>query len=343
MATRTRPNKNASQIVFDITSGEDEFVTMNLQTIPNRQNPVKKPEDFSLRTDDIDGARYVPKKICVHDFYNVTDIEGTTSKPMVNKNKKPYNVMDISDIDGAKSRIIQQLPHSKRATNPVAPEYDWPKYQCPYEPPPKFIRDTMKNDDVEGAHPASYKTDKPPRDIMRVDDISGAKPACHIRSTKEATDRTFNVKDINNDGIFKTRRVTDPLNPVYHLNGEDLTADDFGKHIGKPEPKNIPNLYSPADIPGAHADSTSAWTRSFRSPPPPKPDDDFQPAPILMTSSMKAQTKELEIQEKIRQKRGERINAMENRNLHVVRGTGDPIQDLLRQQRENKSYHPTFS
>ena len=76
MTTRFHHDKNASQIVFDITGGEKTLQTMNLQTIPNKKPLVKSPKDnFINRNDDIEGARYVPPKIVPHDFtLNTTDI-----------------------------------------------------------------------------------------------------------------------------------------------------------------------------------------------------------------------------------------------------------------------------
>jgi hypothetical protein len=55
-----------------------------------------------------------------------------------------------------------------------------------------------------------------------------------------------------------------------------------------------------------------------------------------MLPSMHRQTQELEQQEAMRRSRGERISMCQNRQLHGQRGTGDAVQERLRQQREAK-------
>lgn len=353
MTTRFHHDKNASQIVFDITGGEKTLQTMNLQTIPNRKPLIKSPKDnFINRNDDIDGARYVPPKIVPHDFtLNTTDIPGTQAKPMVDVTKGPVDIMNHDDIEGSKPRIFRQLPHSNRMLNPVDPKYDWPnkqnidwsKWSSAVDENPPFIRDHMKNDDVEGASPMTYKTDKPPKDIMKVDDISGSRPAKRMREMRNGID-TMNVKDINNDGIFRTTRVTNPLNPVYKVNGMTI-EDDFGKTKPPPKGRQGPDTqYDISDIEGTHSDCSTKRYMKFKAPPPLE-DDDFKSADILMIPSMKKQTREIEMQQQQRTMRGEKIRYYENRNLHAEYGTGDPIQAVLRKQRENRNNSrrtPTF-
>ncbi|OHT13815.1 hypothetical protein TRFO_15932 [Tritrichomonas foetus] len=355
MNRRFHPDKNASQIVFDITGGEKHLQTMNLSTIPNKKPLVKSPKDnFINRNDDIEGARYVPPKITPHDFnLDTSDIEGTRTRPMVNESKPPVDLMRLDDIEGSRPRIIRALPHSHRVVNPVDPQYDWladnskydwSKWSSAVNENPGFIRDHMKNDDVEGAAPKSYKTDKPPKDIMKVDDISGSRPAKRMREMRNGID-TMNVKDINNDGIFKTTRVTDPLNPTYVYDGRKIT-DDFGKAKPPPPGREGPDPnFNLSDIEGSSADCSTKRYMKFKQPPPPSEEDDLKPADILMLPTMSKQTKELEMKEQMRTMRGEKIRYYENRNLHVDYGTGDPIQAMLRKQRETRGYRhrtPTF-
>ncbi|OHT11403.1 hypothetical protein TRFO_19130 [Tritrichomonas foetus] len=337
--TRTVRDKNQSQIVFDIHGGEKEFVTMNLRTIPNRQPLIKSQnENFNLRTDDIEGAQYRPPKVYNHNFqYDISDIEGTSTHPMVDPHKKATDIMSVDDIEGAKPKVQRALPHSNRMTNPLNPQYDLPSFKEEPIPVPHFIRDNINVDDIPGTHSKSYKTDKPPRDIMRVDDIQGTQPRKRILNLSGCNRDTLNVKDINNDGIFRSTRVTDPLNPVYLYDGQKIEATDFGRALPNRHEVSGRNFkLNTQDIDGAQADSSTKWYRTFKPPPPPREEDEMKPAELLMLPSMKLQTKELEMQEKIRQYRGDKIHRYENRNLHVSVGTGDPIQAMLRQQRENK-------
>lgn len=343
MGSRYHPDKNKSQIVFDITGGEKQLQTMNLSTIPNRPPLIKsEKESFILRNDDIDGARYVAPKVNPRNTnLDTTDIPGTRSRPMVNHQKPAVDIMRLDDIEGSKPRIIRQLPHSKRMVNPVDPKYDIPPFVCPIEDTTRFLRDTMKNDDVEGAQPMSYKTDKPPRDIMKVDDIAGTRPSQKIRQLRKGNDQ-MDVRDINNDRVFKSKRVTDPLNPVYIYDGE-VKGEGVGTLKAPMRPHPGFDLTT-SDIPGAQADTMTAKYRTFRQPKP-EADDDTKPAEILMVPSMEKQTKELEAQNIARMQRSEKLRFYENRNLHAEYGTGDPVQAMLRRQRESKvnvKPHNTF-
>jgi hypothetical protein len=334
MANRSRPDKNASQIVFDITGGDPKLTTMTLSTIPNRPHFVKSPkENFNLRNDDIEGARPTrrPKGPYHMTMLDVSDIDGARTKPMVNADRTPTDIMRVDDIAGSRPRIIRQIGHSHRNVNPVDPQYDLP----PIPPPPvacrPFIRDPLYNDDVEGAHPMPLHPSCPPRDIMRVDDIPGTQTVRHIREMNRPS--SLDVKDINTDGIFKTRRVVDPLNPVYFVLGAEIKAEDFGT-VKPPPVARTDRRMDTSDIEGAQADTLTRRYRTLKPPQsPPEIDDDGGPPAILMVPSMTAQGKELELKERIRQYRGQKIRMCENRHLTGNQGTGDPVQGILRKQR----------
>jgi hypothetical protein len=255
--------------------------------------------------------------------------------------------MSVDDIDGAKPRVQRQFPHSNRTTNPLSPEYQLPS--APELPPvvPRFIRDGFTNDDIAGAHSKSFKSDRPPRDLMRVDDIPGTRPRRLIGDFRES--RNLDVHDINNDGIFRTSRVTDPMNPVYTYDGGPCAAADFGRAFPARLRTDSTDLsLATADIEGAMHDSMTTRYKRFRRPKDAPEDEELAPAPLLMVPTMHRQTEELEIAEAVRKMRGERISRCENRHLRGHRGTGDLVQGALRQQREGKPRgrtpsKPTFS
>jgi hypothetical protein len=344
--SRFHPEKNVSQIVFDATGGEDHLKTMHLATIPNKPHLVKSGKDsFLLRTDDIDGAQHVPVKRTPRNLtLDTTDIPGTSSRPMFDSTKPPVDPLQIDDIEGARPRAVRHLGHSKRCLNPVDPQYVLSSK--PQEPPPipPFIRDQMYNADVEGASPATYRSKKPPRDIMKCDDISGARPSHRVRERSTRCDQ-FDVRDINNDGVFKTKRRVDPLEPVYVYDGQESRPEGFGKvrppRTARADPDKSLVV---TDIEGTTADASTKRYRAFKKPKPPREEDEAKPAEILMLGSMEKQTKELEKQEAIRKYRGDKIRAYESRNMHIKVGTGDQVQGILRQQREGRgnSRHETF-
>jgi hypothetical protein len=346
MPPRFRPEKRASQIVFDLTGGEKQFQTMTLATIPNRPPLIHSEQDrFGLRNDDIEGARYVPPAITPRNAsLDITDIAGTVPKPMVNSARSPVDVMRVDDIEGTRPRIHRHLPHSHRDVNPVDPKYQLPASVVPPPEIPRFIRDSHYNDDVPGAHPLSHRSDKPARDIMRVDDIDGTRPVPQTRELRRGNN-SLDVSDINNDGIHKTTRHINPLNPVYVYDGMEERPEQFGKV--KPPPgghQGLDRIIDVSDIEGTHPDASTKKYRSFRAPKSAPEDEELKPAPILMVPSMTKQTKELEVQQAVRQARGEKMRFFENRSLHTEGGTGDPIQGMLRKQRDVRMNrrHQTF-
>ena len=337
--SRYKPEKMKSQIVFDITGGEKEFITMNLNTLPNKKLSERKiGESTILKTDDIEGAYYTPQKLFIRDTnLNINDIPGTKTKPMVDKSIPPKDHFSINDIDGAKPKIQRQLPHSKRMINPVDPEYELPSYEISNNPIPKFLRDTMKNDDVEGSSPKKINYEKPPKDLMKVDDININKN--NKKFNKDQKNCSFDVSDINNDGYFKTKRITNPLTPTYQIGGMEI-IDDFGKSKPLPQGHNYP-FYSLNinDIEGSKADSTTKKFREFNRNilnNNINDNDNSKPAELLMLPSMNKQTEELLKSQEMAKIRGEKIRYYENRNLHFDRLGTDPIQGILRQQREEK-------
>lgn len=344
MARRYQHDKNKSQIVFDFTGGEREMRTMTMQTIPKAKNIVRSEgQNFSLRTDDIQGARpSPPKKAKQYDFYNPDDIDGSKSKPNVDITKKPKDIMSVDDIQGASPSIQRSLPHSNRHSNPQNPVYDLPSYKEEPIPVPKFIRDNINYDDIPGVHPKSYKTNKPPKDTLKIDDIPGAAPK-HLVG-KFIDHREMDVSDINNDGIFKTRRETNPLFPDYYYDGQTYPRD-FGiqKSNYKTRNKDTDLSLRTSDIPGACADSSTEHIRNFKAPPPPSEEDEFgKPVALLNLPSMKKAEKELEKRRAIEKYHGETIRRFENRHLAVVNQSADPAQAALKNQRQGRRAPATF-
>lgn len=325
--------------MFDITGGDKSMKSMTMDTIPLEKRIIRsKEEGFSLRTDDIEGAQPRHREVKPRNtFFDTSDIEGSKPSPIIDRTKPAVDHMDVSDIDGAKPRIQRNLPHSDRHVNPLMPVYDLPSYEEKPVPVPRFIRDQMAIDDIPGSHPRSYKSEKPPRQLMDISDISGARPK-QTRIIRDAKDRTFDVSDINQDGVFKTKRMTDPLNPKYFFDGHEQT-DDFGKPGTNYKTRNGMTDLSlkTDDIEGAKADTVTRCYREFRVGK--TEDESAEGMTSLWTQSMAAQDEELRRQRLRDEKRGQRISEMENRNLHGEHICQDVIQATLRKQRDDARFH----
>lgn len=106
-----------------------------------------------------------------------------------------------------------------------------------YRPPtpPKFIRDHITNDDIEGAHPKKIKYYET-RNLMDVKDIDGAKAKkIYVRNTQYDS---FNYADITKTK-FITSRSVNPLLPAYQVRDYQGNLITIGVIRGS-SPKKLP-------------------------------------------------------------------------------------------------------
>lgn len=191
----------------------------------------------NLKVDDIDGAKtnipgyqYKNKETYANKNW---DIDRTGPRALhLGLNKPEYN---LNNDDIPKSKPQFQKFHTNRIVNPLNPAYELPKTELVQIEEPKFIRDNIANDDIEGAKPKKdryYKT----RDTMKVDDIEGTKTKPPPkRSTSYSS---FDYSDVTNSQ-FVSKRVTNPLNPRYFHKTEDGQVEEIGEIEGS-KPKNAP-------------------------------------------------------------------------------------------------------
>jgi len=296
-----RTKMTESKVVFDDGVGPGTLQSMTMRTVP-RDPPRTAPAGFtrSLITEDIPGAQ---------------------TRLMYDPSKPPVDVSKISDIPGARPKGHTEFARSHRHSNPVDPVYQLPS-SPPVEPiVPRFIRDTMDND-VPGAHPHVRVWDKPARDIMSVSDIDGARaPPPPKRQS------TFDVSDINGPHRFRSKRHLNPLTPEYDYPGYE--PDDFGHRV---EPRLW--VHPQEEVDGARADTVTARYRAFRAPPPAVPERKVDGG-MLMLPSMVKQGEEVVAQRRAADARRARLAAFQNRQLGAHVGAGDPVQAVLRRQRQD--------
>jgi len=173
---------------------------LDTQDINSKKEKLHPRETSSLKTDDI--PRSCPKKL-----FNFIE--------------RPYNKFNNDDIDKCKPRA-KHFMTNRPVTDPLNPVYDLPT-ELPLEPyEPKFIRDAMNIDDIRGTKP-KIKI----KDLNRglptnfVDDI--VEKEKHKKFERTTLLDSLYVEDINNKTKFKSKRVTNPLEPqyVYRFKGED--------------------------------------------------------------------------------------------------------------------------
>ena len=230
--------------------------TMYLSTI-NKNDAVIRPfkkmvtqRDWSANLYNLDIESSMPRRFGVFtnkvDYVNkVDDIERTNPKILHYPLNKPEYNLTNKDIE----KSSPQMKHLKttRCTNPLEPKYTLPKVE-EYPPSvPKFIRDAIDIKDISGARPQKYFQWKT-RETFPIDNhgIEGSKT-----KEKYVRKRLGNSKydyidysDLTID-IFKTRRNTNPLDPIYGFKKND----DIFKYgpIEKNKPvTQYPYFYQPS-------------------------------------------------------------------------------------------------
>ena len=227
------------------------FQTMSLQTGGpcTVTTPLRGTRDTlnvmssTNRVDDIEGARpEIIQHRYVHnrpDLYNNGDVRGARSKRLHPEN--PHKVIGLNltnhDIEGSRTQVNNF--ETNRRTNMLEPRYQLPSFEAAPAPVPKQLNDTNKLSDIEGTAPRpAYPWEQ--RFNHDAADIEGAAAGWKVRHErrKEWPERhIMAVADINEEG-FKSKRVTDPLDSEYRVNGMSILNDPRMKPKGLPEARD---------------------------------------------------------------------------------------------------------
>jgi hypothetical protein len=84
--------------------------------------------------------------------------------------------------------------------------------------PPRFVRDHMEINDIEGCRPKKVKQDLiATRETMKIHDIEGTKAELRHKPRNRSPDfDNYNYSDITKPN-FTTMRSTNPMNPSYTI------------------------------------------------------------------------------------------------------------------------------
>ena len=250
--------------------------TMYLSTMTHNDFPIRKFKQLETKRNwsinlynlDIEGSS--PRKFgAFHqktDFTNKNDdIEKSYPKLLHIKLKKPEYNLTNSDIEFSSPQCVKSK--IKRHLNPLEPKYKLPSSSAypPYEP--KFIKDSINVNDIEGAVPKKVIGRMQSRDIMNIKDIKDSWPRKpYIRKSKY---EYIDYNDVTNTE-FKTSRNTNPLDPFYTLKYIDGTKKKFGPiekskpHIGYQYMFKVPFNLKVDDIEGSNIGSKNK-IKNFKS------------------------------------------------------------------------------
>ena len=229
--------------------------TMYLSTI-NKNDAIIRPfkkmvtnRDWSANLYNLDIENSMPRRFGVFtnkvDYINkVDDIERTNPKILHYPLDKPEYNLSNKDIE----KSSPQMNHlkTKRCTNPLEPKYVLPKVE-EYPPEiPKFIRDSIDIKDISGARPQKYFQWKT-RETFPLNNhgIEGSKTKeTYVRKNLGSIKYHYiDYSDLTRD-IFKTKRNTNPLDPIYGFKKNDEIFK-YGP-IEKSKPRTqYPYFYQP--------------------------------------------------------------------------------------------------
>ena len=208
-----------------------------------RQMPSKREWSLNLYNLDIQGSSprkfgLLTKKI---DFTNNNkDIEKSSPSQLFKKVIPNYS-LSCKDIQGATPHHLKS--HIVRCTNPLNPKYNLPKTETTKQEEnidnnkkPKFIKDNLKIDDIEGARPKKIGNFFL-RNNMNKDDIKGSFP--RQRYVRKEFFNSIDYSDIQKIK-HKRKRDLNPLNPVYNWN---YSINNVNYNVG-PIEKNQPKPFS---------------------------------------------------------------------------------------------------
>lgn len=198
------------------------------------------------------------------DYTNkLDDIERSSPTQLHFKLNRPEYNLQNSDIDGSVPQCVK-FKTLRGAFNPLEPKYKLPKYEEIQPEIPKFVRDNIKIDDIDGAHPKRYFKWKT-RSNFILDEIEGSKPRKpKIRNFSSYSN--FDYSDVTNFK-FATKRCLDPLDPVYELKYKNGEHYIHGKIEGSKPVTYPPIIYSDpmnlktVDIGGAQIGSKNKFNR----------------------------------------------------------------------------------
>lgn len=211
----------------------EEYCTMSIASLGPATLEKPKPRFPSgIRRDDIiePETNFTRTFTQFRSTFNSTaDIAGATSHGNYMHQRNCFHtLLEIDDIEGTRARVTEKMHLTNRRVNPLEPHYTLPSAIAEPEPLPKFLRDSMSVQDIDGAQ-IKNRTLSTIRDTMNTLDIDGAQASwrpIHRRIRNESP-----AHDIMSVGIDVKKKVrlsnrgTDPVAPSYFIHGQPIEDD----------------------------------------------------------------------------------------------------------------------
>lgn len=237
-------------------------------TLPKSQKRVFAIKDTN-NISDIVGTRSGPKytQYTNKPQFSQSDVQGSTSKPLIHSRNVRDNTLYIDDIDGTRHMIRDRFMRTGRHVDPLEPQYKLPSFQTAEIPEPKFVKDPLQLNDIDKTS-SRVKNDFKTRDVLNIDDIDGTRTKPRFQTLMAQRD-ILNTQDVPTKNLRmqdRTSRCVDPNNPVYQING--MIYEDDPKSKPKPLKKEIAaHFLQTRDIAGAYPgwEPTQIVRRDYRN------------------------------------------------------------------------------
>lgn len=96
---------------------------------------------------------HAPKQVNLPGYHNSnSDIAGSKSRQLHIGLNKPHYAESNADLPGSKPDCVK-FKTKREPANPLMPAYKLQSFKVQPPPPPKFIRDGMSVEGIEGAKP----------------------------------------------------------------------------------------------------------------------------------------------------------------------------------------------
>ena len=231
--TNTLSLQNSTNIDFNYPSLNRKDL-MYLSTLTNNDFKMRKfkqlhtNRNWSINLYNLDIEGSSPRKFGAFnqkiDYSNKNDdIDKSSPRRLHIKLNKPEYNLSNSDIEYSHPHCVKCK--ITRHLNPLEPKYNLPT--SPEYPPyePRFIRDSMKVDDIEGAKPRKIVSQNLLRESLKNNDVKDSWPRKpYVRKSKY---EFMNYRDVTHTE-FKTKRSTNPLEPNYRMKFLDGSQIKFG-------------------------------------------------------------------------------------------------------------------
>jgi len=231
--TNTLSLQNSTNIDFNYPSLNRKDL-MYLSTLTNNDFKMRKfkqlhtNRNWSINLYNLDIEGSSPRKFGAFnqkiDYTNKNDdIDKSSPRRLHIKLNKPEYNLSNSDIEYSQPHCVKCK--ITRHLNPLEPKYNLPT--SPEYPPyePRFIRDSIKVDDIEGAKPRKIVSQNLLRESLKNNDVKDSWPRKpYVRKSKY---EFMNYRDVTHSE-FKTKRSTNPLEPNYRMKFLDGSQIKFG-------------------------------------------------------------------------------------------------------------------